>query len=302
MKLSLKSLLPKHDLGWNRVRAVCNLPTCHNKLLMKYVPGSRIGIFAGNSWYCSPDCFAMASRATLASLATETVVEMPRNPRLTLGLVLLSKGYLNEEQLRLAVARSRREEQSLETTLIECGLVNDKQIAAARAAQWGYPVLGHDAASQKIQADLPLTLLRAFAAAPLHYSVNAKRLVLGFVHRVDHSLLQSIEQITGLRPEPCFITQAEFDEQMERVAALPGYEEAVVENPGAATQMARTLGGFAVEISAKEAGFSKCNSWIWVRLKGKQGTVDVLFATRSAPAAPRTKLSTVLPEITGSLG
>jgi hypothetical protein len=302
LKSSLKSLLPSRDLGWNRVRAVCGLPACHNKLLMRYVPGSRIGIFAGPSWYCSPDCFAMASRATLASLSTETVVEMPRNPRLTLGLALLSKGYLNEEQLRLAVARSQREGQSLETTLIECGLVTDKQVAAARAAQWGYPVLGQDAVGQKVEADLPATLLRAFSAAPLHYSPKAKRLVLGFVHRVEHSLLQSIEQITGFRPEPCFITQAEFDEQMERLTALPGYEEAVIENPGAATQMARTLGGFAVEISAKEAGFSKCNSWIWVRLSGKQGMVDVLFATRNAAGAPRPKLSTVLPEITASLG
>lgn len=52
MKLSLKTLLPARDLGWNRVRAVCALSTCHNKLLMKYVPGNRIGIFVGAAWYC----------------------------------------------------------------------------------------------------------------------------------------------------------------------------------------------------------------------------------------------------------
>ncbi len=302
MKLSLKSLLPSRDLGWNRVRAVCALASCHNKLLIRYVPGSRVGIFVGASWYCSADCFAQASRVNLASLSTETVVEMPRNPRLTLGLALLAKGYLDEEQLRFAVSRSEREGQNLETTLVECGLATDKQVAAARAAQWGYPVLGQDAASQSVEADLPPALLRAFSAAPLHYSPKARRLVLGFVYRVEHSLLQSIEQITGFRAEPCFITPTEFHEQMERLTAVPGYEEAVFENPGTITQMARTLGGFAIEVAAREAGFSKCGSWVWIRLAGKQGTVDVIFAMKGAFAAPKARLSTMLPEITERLG
>jgi hypothetical protein len=269
---------------------------------MKYVPGSRIGIFVGAAWYCSPDCFAMASRATLAALSTETLVEMPRNPRLSLGLALLAKGCLDEDQLRLAMTRSQREGQDLETTLLECGLATEKQVAAGRAAQWGYPVLGQDAVGHAVEVNLPITLLRSFWAAPLHYSPKAKRLVLGFVYRVEHSLLQSIEQITGCRPEPCFITPAEFNEQIERVRTVPGYEESVVENPGTATQMARTLGGFAVEVSAREASFAKCNSWVWARLSGKRGIVDVVFPLRNAVAAPRPKLSTEFSEVTGSLG
>lgn len=302
MKLSLKSLLPARDLGWNHVRAVCELPTCHNKLLMKYVPGSRIGIFVGASWYCSADCFAMASRATLTSLSAETVLEMPRNPRLSLGLVLLAKGYLDEDQLRLATLRSKREGQSLETTLLECGFATDKQIAAGRAIQWGYPVLGQDASIQTIAADLPPTLLRTLSAAPLHYSPKAKRLVLGFVHRVEHSLLQSIEHITGLRPEPCFVTPTEFEEQMDRLTTVQDYEEAVIDNPGSAAQMARTLGGFAVEVSAREASFAKCNSWIWARLTGKRGTVDLLFSLKNMAVAPRPRLSTAFSELTANLG
>jgi hypothetical protein len=302
MKLSLKTLLPARDLGWNRVRAVCTLSTCHNKLLMKYVPGNRIGIFVGAAWYCSADCFAMASRSTLFSLSSETLIEMPRNPRLSLGLALLSKGYLDEDQLRFARTRSQREGQSLETTLVECGLTTDKQLAAARAAQWGYPVLGQDVVSQGVAIDLPPTLLRAFFAVPLHYSAKTRRLVLGFVYRVEHSLLQSIEQMTGLRPEPCFITRSEFEEQMQRLTAVPGYEEAVFEDPCTPAQMSRTLGSFAVEISAREAGFSKCNSWIWTRLVGKHSTADVVFGLKHAAAAHEPKLSTALSEVAVNLG
>jgi hypothetical protein len=302
MKLSLKSLLPARDLGWNRVRAVCGLPACHNKLLTRYVPGSRVGIFVGELWYCSPDCFAQASRATLSTLSTGCVVEMPRNPRLSLGLALLSKDYLTEEQLRFATARSQRQGESLETTLMTCGLATAKQLAAARGAQWGYPVLAQEPNSQTIEADLPPTLLRAFCATPIHYSAKPKRLVLGFVHRVEHGLLQAIERITGCRAEPCFITPEEFNERTERLAAVSGYEEVVVENPGSVAQMSRTLGGFAVEVSAREAGFAKCNSWVWSRIAGKRGTVDVIFDLKGAAGASARKQTVDLPKISHVMG
>jgi hypothetical protein len=302
MKLSLKSLLPARDLGWNRVRAVCVLPECHNRLLTKYVPGSRTGIFAGESWYCSPDCFALGSRKTLASFASGCVVEMPRNPRLSIGLALLSKGLLTEDQYREALIRSQCRGEALDSILLECGFAGEKQLAAGRAAQWGYPALVQELNGTIVEADLPPSLLRAHRAAPIHYSAKSKRLVLGFVDRVEHGLLQSIEQITGCRAEPCFITPAEFAEQMERLTAMPGYEQVVVDEPETATQMGRTLGGWAVEISAHEASFAKCNSFAWVRMTGKRGTVDIIFSLKHASAAANTKLSLLVPEVTVGLG
>lgn len=303
MKLTLKSLLPARDLGWNRVRATCALPECHNRLLTKYVPGSRIGIFVGETWYCSPDCFALGSRRTLTSFASNCVVEMPRNPRLSLGLALVSKNLLTEGHYRDAVALSQRRGETLETTLLECGFASEKQLAAGRAAQWGYPALVQELNATMVEVDIPLSLLRAYRAAPIHYSPKSKRLVLGFVDRVEHGLLQSIEQITGCRAEPCFITPAEFAEQIERVAAMPFYEEAAVDEAQNAAQMGRTLGGWAVEISASEASFAKCNSFAWVRLVGKRGTVDVVFSLKHAGIAmANQKSSAIVPEVTVGLG
>jgi Type II secretion system (T2SS), protein E, N-terminal domain len=302
MKLSLRSILPARDLGWNRVRAACALPECHNKLLTKYVPGSRTGIFVGESWYCSPDCFAQGSRKTLAAFSSGCVVEMPRNPRLSLGLALVSKGLITEDQYREAVIRSQCRAEALETTLLDCGFASEKKLAAGRAAQWGYPALVQELSGPIVEADLPSSLLRAHRAAPIHYSAKSKRLVLGFVDRVEHGLLQSIEQITGCRAEPCFITPAEFAEQMERVTAAPEYEEVVVDEPETATQMGRTLAGWAVEISAREASFAKCNSFAWVRMAGKRGTVDVIFSLKHASVAANTKLSAIVPEVTVNLG
>ena len=298
MKLRLKSLFPARDLGWNRVRAVCAQPDCHNKLLTRFVPGSRSGIHLGERWYCSADCFSFASRELLVSLSAAEVVEVPRSPRLSLGLALLTKGFLTMEQFRHAMAKLELEGADLEETVIELGWITEKQLAAARAAQWGYPVLGQDLSGHRVVVDLPPKLLRACSATPLYYSGEIKRLVLGFIHRVDHSLLQAVEQITGCRAEPCFITQAELVRQLDRLKGPPRYEQVLVDQPGTAPQMARTLGGYAVQVAATEAAFTRCHSFLWARLAGNKGTADVLFDLKNADSASLAGASPEVTEIT----
>jgi hypothetical protein len=284
MRLQLKSIFPSRDLGWNRVRALCAQPDCHNKLLTRFVPGSPAGITVRADWYCSADCFAQGIRGILHSLSGEEVVEVPRTPRLSLGLALLTKGYLTTEQFRYATARNSADGVDVEATVVEQGWVTEKHLAAARAAQWGYPVLGQDLSGHSVVADLPPTLFHACKATPLYYSSDYKRLVLGFVQRVDHSMLQAIEQISGCRAEPCFITPTELTRQLYRLTAPRGYKEAVVERPGAAREMAMSLGGYALQIAAREAFFTRCHSFLWTRLTGNKGTMDVLFDLNVAAA------------------
>ncbi len=271
------------------MHAVCGLRTCHNTLIMRSVPESRVGIRMGQLWYCSIDCFAKAARARFSALSVVRTDEMPHNPRLSIGLVMLSKGYLSDEQLRFAVAQSQSSGEELEVVLVQLGLANEWQLAAARAVQWGYPVLGRDRISQSVDADIPLTLLRNFSAVPLHYSSTAKRLLLGFVNRVENSLLHSVEQVTGCRAEPCFITPTEFREQMERLTTAPNYTEVVVEDALTPAQTAKAVGGFAVEIGAREASFAYCRNYAWMRLSGKRRTMDVLFQGRNAVEAKRSE-------------
>jgi hypothetical protein len=227
---------------------------------------------------------------------------MPRNPRLSLGLALLAKGFLTEGQLRLAVDQSHFNGEDLENTLLRLGWANDKQLAAARAAQWGYPVLSQERPGHRVEVDIPQAVLWSFSVAPLFYSASAKRLVLGFVERVDHSLLLSIEQVTGCRAEPCFLTQAEFADQMLCVVAPAGYREVVIEEPGEPGQMARTLGRCAQDVAVTDADFVQCKGWVWARLTGKRGTVDVLFARTSLAAAPQFSASPLTPETVGAAG
>jgi hypothetical protein len=287
MKSFLKQLLPPLDFGWNGVRARCGLTTCFHKLLMRPTPQCRTGIRMGEMWYCSADCFVSAVLAPLTSLSTRRVVEMPRNPRLTLGLTLLAKGYISEEELRLAMECSQKWNEPVEDTLLRIGLVTERHIAAARAAQWGHPFLGQENDGKPVEADLPPTILRAFSAVPLHYAPSAKRVVLGFVERVHHSLLQSIEEVTGCRAEACFVTPADFADQMRRLTTPGNYGEVVLDEFLRPEQMARSLGGLALDVDAREATFTQCRGRIWARLTGKTRTIDVLFPLQNP--APATK-------------
>lgn len=263
------------------MRAVCGVSTCPNTVFMRSVQ-SRVGIAVGEEWYCSADCFAVAAGTRIASLTGPNVLEMPHIPRLSIGLVMLSKGYLTNTQLRSASTQSQLHGEELESTLLQLGLASERQLTVARAAQWGYPILGQEHIGKPVESGIPPILLQSCSAVPLHCSTTAKRLLLGFVRRVDHSLLNSVEQVLGLRGEPCFITPTDFAEQMERVTAMPKFEQVVFEDLKTPAQMGKTIGGLAVEVGVREARFAHCRDYIWTRLLGKRQTIDVLFRIKES--------------------
>jgi hypothetical protein len=277
MKLNLKTIQSAVDRSWKNMHAVCAHRKCRSTMLMRSVPQSRAGMRVGDLWYCSVDCFAEAAFLRFAASQDGRVVEMPHNPRLSIGLALLSKGYVTNDQLRLAATESQRLNEELEQTLVRLGLASEKQLAAARAAQWGCPVLAQEGGREPLEADIPATLLRTCFAAPLRYSQNGRRLLMGFVYRVEHRLLLALEQVTGCRAEPCFITQKEFEDQMSRLTAVPYCDEVVEEEPQTPRQMANIVAQLAIEAGARRATFVECRDYLWTRLFGSKRTIDVLF-------------------------
>jgi hypothetical protein len=288
MKFSRTFAEQTGERGWKNVYRSCAHPACSSTVLARSLR-ARTGVKVDERWYCTVDCFAVAARAQLSALAAKNMLEMSHAPRLSLGLVLLSKGNLTAGQLKVATAESKSYGEPLEMTLLRLGFVSEKLLVAARATQWGYPVLAQESAAH-VESDIPPTLLRQHSATPMHYSPAARRLLIGFVYRVDHSLLHALESLKNLRTEPCFITPMEFKEQMRRLTQASGYEEIVFEDGQIPAQMAKNVGGFASEIAATEARFTRCRDLIWTRLIGRKGMIDLLFrvgtSTPSVAAHP----------------
>jgi hypothetical protein len=135
MKLSLESMFSGLDRGWTNLHWTCGLGDCHNKLFMRSVPQSCVGIRMGETWYCSMDCFVKATRNELSVLTGIRSIDMPHTPRVSIGSVMLSKGYLTDEELRGAVAESRLNGEALEDALVRLGLVDEWHLASARATR-----------------------------------------------------------------------------------------------------------------------------------------------------------------------
>lgn len=282
MGLFRSSFRPALERALTGIGVTCGLHSCNSHLFARNFPGGRTGIRVDERWYCSADCFVQALRAPLFALSSPRAAETSRSPRMSLGLVMLSKGYVSADQLRVATRKSQICGESLDVTLLRLGMATEKQLAAARSAQWGYPMLAQEHIGHMVRADIPRGILDTCSAVLLHRSESARRVLVGFVSRVEHSLLESVERVTGYRVEPCFITATDFAEQSERLTRLPGYNEILIEEPSAPEQMARTVGRNAVDLHASQARFTLCKNLIWVRLTGKRGTSDVVFRVSNA--------------------
>lgn len=281
MKLFLKSIIPGVDRHEKQVRTECGNLGCDSIQWMRSNPVGRSGVRVGSVWYCSAECFEMGARESFEKLCGRQMVEIPRNPRLSLGLYLMTKGHVTQEQLRLATAQSQILDEDIEVTFERLGMASDKQLAAAKSAQWGYPVLAPEYTGKPVEIDIPKSVLTACKAVPLHYSATAKRLLIGFASRVEHRFLELVEEMTGCRAEACFITTAHFEEQLERVTFPPSYTEEIADDPGSPECMARALSKAAVHVAAHDAIFAQWRNLILARVHGKRGTKDLIFSLRT---------------------
>lgn len=276
MEIAARSFWPAVDRSWKSIRLSCDNSTCHNTQLMRTIPGGRPGVRMSDCWYCSIDCFVEGCRSQLSNLTKARSVGVRREPRMSLGLVLVSSGQLTPDQLRCANSACELRHERLEDALLRLNYVSEKQLAAARAAQWGYPLVAQDAAFVS-ESDIPSVLMDEFSAVPLQFSEKAQRILVGFVFRVEYAFLESIEAVTGYKAVPCFISASHFKQQMDRVK-MPAHQAHVfVSERRSPERMSLILGQYGNEVGMREVVLSQCGNLLWGRLIGKKRKIDVVF-------------------------
>lgn len=263
----------------------CANESCGMTSLLRAVSRRRLGIHVGSDWYCSSQCFEQAARAEFARILFSVApVERHFRPRMPLGLVLLSRGEITSEQLNLALDKQKDSKLRLGAVLVQLGLVTERQVTSALAAQWGYPTFSLHNRVASVPVRIPRLLLELYSVAPVHFVEAGRRLVLGFVNGVDHSVTYVVERMTDCNAIPCFITETDFQRQF---ALLPKPEqeknkEMVFNRVTNSAEMARLSTGYAVQVGADEARFAACGDYGWVRLTGRRQEMDLLFKLRTA--------------------
>lgn len=93
-------------------------------------------------WFCADQCLELEIEHVVQRILSKQH-SLTRTPhRMPLGLLMLSRGFLNKDQLQTALLKQRHEpSDKIGQCLQRLGYVTERQVVAALALQWGTPVL-----------------------------------------------------------------------------------------------------------------------------------------------------------------
>lgn len=255
----------------------CANSACTQKSLMQAISKRVSGIRLFEQWFCSPDCFEAGARQKVVELlALRNTQEKPPAMRMPLGLLLLSRGVLTQDQIKLALDQQRQTGANFGDVVQELGFATQQHVTAAVAAQWACPVFS--LGDRPLPADLhiPVCLLQLYEMLPVHFSEIGRRLMLGFVSRIQHHILYTVERMTSCTVTPCFITANEYRKHMQALAQGTTENELLFERNNSVAEIARMVRNYAVQTGAEEARFGVCREHLWARTLGRQ-EMDLMF-------------------------
>lgn len=166
-------------------------------------------------WACSEACMQEIVRAAVlreaGELNSNNSQKVAHQHRVPLGLVLLSRGVITQEQLRKALEAQRKAgEGRLGEWLIRQKVADEEQVTRALSAQWNCPVLTgapHDPAL--MASAFPRLLIDSAGAVPLRLA-GRELLYVAFEDKIDRCLLLAVEQMLGLKVEAGVLRESDF--------------------------------------------------------------------------------------------
>jgi hypothetical protein len=254
----------------------CQQPRDAWNVLTRHDEGIR---FQGQ-WFCGLNCFEFAAAAVFTKLlaGTQEVAKSPH--RVPIGLLLLSRGTINNGQLKQALLTQRQSGgQKIGKILQQMNAASEQDITEGLAAQWACPTYPLKNAREFLQCAsmLPLTLLEAGRMLPVHYLRPQETLFLAFVDGIDRTLLYAVEQMLHVRTVPCIVSESDLSFAFEAFRPYAGAATSVFESPSDSREMARTSRSYALQLNAKEVWAVRSGRFIWVRLQAGAGHKDILF-------------------------
>lgn len=242
------------------------------------------GLCLQGLWYCSPECFEDAAKSAFFRLLPGAEESPKRHHRIPIGLLLLSRGTISNEQLKRALLLQREKGSGkIGQFLQEIQAASEQDITEGLAAQWGCPVYPLGKARDFLQCAplLPLTLLEAGHMLPVHYLRLQQTLFMAFVEGVDRTALYAVEQMLHLRTVPCIVSESELSGAFESFRPLATSPTAVFETPSEPLEMARTTRSYACQVGAKNVWLARSGRFIWIRMETQEEYKDILFQSLS---------------------
>jgi len=271
--------IPRGTSRWWRLAPRCTNPACKGRTFLSSFKRRYSGINLAEEWYCGPECFEAAAATKIRDLSAAQGKAITRQgARIPLGLLLLSRGILTTEQIRLVLNRQRETAENFGDAAQELGFATPDQVTSAVAAQWACPVFPLGERQPAIPVRIPRRVLELYRMLPVHFAEKERRLLIGFVNSVHHQILYTIEHMTSCVVAPCFITGQEFERTLRATApADPRDSELLFDQVMDAAEMAQITRNYAVQLGSARTRLGRCRDYLWARIWGREREMDLLF-------------------------
>lgn len=255
----------------------CANPECRGNPIKQAMSKRHFGVLLAQEWFCGTECFEQGARKKIRELlASRYRPERPTPLRMPLGLLLLSRGILTHEQLKVALDSQRTTGSNFGDAVQELGFATAQQVTAAVAAQWACPVFSLGERPPVTEVRIPRRLIEVYGMLPVHYSEMGRRLMVAFVTRVQHHVLYTIEHMTQCTTTPCFITAGDYRRGMESWSFVSPENDLTFDRANSTGEIARMVRSYVNQAGAEMAQFGVCRDYLWARVKGRQ-EIDLLF-------------------------
>lgn len=237
---------------------------------------AKTGVEVQSSWYCSPACVRSAVAHAFQRASQERTANEQVPPRtLPLGLLLHSRGELDEIQLNTALRIAREWNVPIGQVLIREKMATERQITSALATQCGCAAY-FGRIDQRAARTLPRSLQAVYRILPLEFIPSRKLIYVGFQSRPNYSLLMAIESILGCRPEPAIIPESRLAEALEQGDA-GGPEEICFTTSMNAVEVAQICAEYAFRRGSRSIRYARCIDRFWLRVGFSAQTLDLFF-------------------------
>jgi len=138
-----------------------------------------------------------------------------------LGELLIERGFINHEQLNLAIDHQKKQGGLLGEVLVELRFATEKDIAQALTAQYGFPYLplSNYEIDQEVIDTVPENICRKFCLIPIDRI--GKSLTLAMANPLNVQAAEDVELITGCTVQVFVSTSTEVKETLNKYYKKP---------------------------------------------------------------------------------
>jgi len=260
----------------------CEFPACaHPRRLWRVWREPPHGYTLDGHWYCSLSCFEKALGAVLAESLPVIVHPCAKTHRVPLGLLMLSRGLVDDEQLKKALkAQKDSGTGRVGEWLRHMGAVSEDQVTQILGLQWAIPVFPLEQNRRFLDYAhlVPFPLLENAEMVPVHHTPINQQLYVAFVDRVNYSALYAVDKMLSCHTEPCLAAQSHLQRALEELRRTPrGTEVLVVSGISERWDMVTAILDQLESLGATEVRVSGFDGFVWARLHHGSGYSDMLF-------------------------